>query len=141
MTRTRQVPNVGSVNHWRGAGSDKLGGESGRRRPLPSREAGEVDEEEVEKRKKNVGSTLRCPYCEVKLSKWAVPQTPFTEGPNEFFYVCFNDNCEYFIRGWDSMSAQGNSGSYRFMYNHLKGTIHPLPVPGYGAFRDGIIDD
>jgi SAM-dependent methyltransferase len=121
--------------------ADKLGGESGRRRPVPMRAFDEPAAGGTEERKKNVGTTLRCPYCEAKLDKWAVPQTPFTEWPNDFFYVCFNDKCEYFIRGWDSMSAQGNTGSYRFMYNHLKGTIHPLPVPSYGAFKDGIIDD
>lgn len=121
--------------------ADKLGVRAGVERPpaLPV-ETG-VASEVVEEKRRTVGITLRCPYCDGRLSKWSVPQTPFTEWENEFFYVCFNDECAYFIGGWDSMSAQGNPGSYRFMYNHLRNTCHPLPVPSYKAFRDGIVDE
>jgi SAM-dependent methyltransferase len=121
--------------------ADRKGGESNRRSAPLIATTDDADIEEVEQKKRRVGSTLCCPHCDAKLSRWAVPQTPFTEWPNEYFYVCFSNECPYFIRGWDSMSGQGNPGSYRFMYDHLKDTCHPLPVPGYNAFRDGIIDD
>ncbi len=96
---------------------------------------------EVARRALRVKDTLRCPHCDLRLSKWKLPQTPFTEWPNEFFYVCFNDECPYFIKGWDSMGAQGNPGSYRFMFNHLRGTAHPLPVPSRAALKDGIVSE
>lgn len=96
---------------------------------------------EVERRKRAVRDTLCCPYCEVRLEKWLVPQTIFTEWPNEFFYVCFNDECPYFVRGWDTMAAQGNPGSYRMRYDPLKDNCGPIPVLSRGSLRDGIVED
>ncbi len=122
--------------------ADRKGGPPRSSRVVDARAlAEEAGGREVARRTLRVKDTLRCPHCDVRLSKWKLPQTPFTEWPNEFFYVCFNDECPYFIRGWDSMGAQGNPGSYRFMFNHLRGTTHPLPVPNRAALRDGIVDD
>jgi SAM-dependent methyltransferase len=100
-----------------------------------------TDEAEIEKNKKMIKDTLVCPYCGTKLKKWRVPQTPFTEWPNEFQYICFNDECAYFVRGWDSMESQGNPGSYRLMYNPLTDSCHPIPVFNHLTLRDGIEDD
>jgi SAM-dependent methyltransferase len=85
-------------------------------------------QEQIEERKRRIKSTLRCPHCDVPLTKWEVPDSPFIEWPNEFFYVCFNDQCGYFDRGWDSMLALGNIGSYRFTYDPLKDASYPVPV-------------
>ena len=88
----------------------------------------EIDDAEIEKRKKRIKDTLACPYCGIRLRKWKVPQTPFTEWPNEFQYICFNDECAYYVRGWSSMQSQGIPGSYRLMYNPLTDSCHPIPV-------------
>jgi SAM-dependent methyltransferase len=87
-------------------------------------------QEEVARRKQQVRHTLHCPFCDEKLTKWEVPDSPFIEWPNEFFYVCFNDECDYFDRGWDSMFALGNLGSYRYTYDPLKDASYPVPVTG-----------
>jgi hypothetical protein len=57
-----------------------------------------------------------------------VPDMPFTEWPNEFFYVCFNDDCSYFAEGWTAMARLGNFGSYRFMYDPDKDACHQFPA-------------
>ena len=96
---------------------------------------------EVERRKKEVKDTLCCPYCGDKLSKWEVPQTIFTEWPNEYLYVCFNDNCPYFERGWEAMAAQGNTCSYRLMYDPITDSCGPIPVFNRNMLKDNIIED
>ncbi len=88
-----------------------------------------------------VKDTLECPYCRSRLSKWAVPQTPFTEWDNEFMYICFNDACPYLVRGWEVMARQGNVGvSYRLMYNPEAGCLLPVAVPSLNALKEGIVD-
>jgi len=88
-----------------------------------------------------VQDSLACPYCGSRLSKWAVPQTPFTEWDNEFMYICFNDACPYLVRGWEVMARQGNVGvSYRLMYNPEAECLLPVAVPSLNALKEGIVD-
>ena len=98
--------------------------------PTPSREL-------VEQRKAGIAATLRCPYCEEKLVKWEVEPSPFNEWPNEFFWVCFNNDCPYLIQGWSVMAAQGAAGfSYRLVYNPDRDRCMPIAVPNVKANRD-----
>ncbi len=99
-----------------------------------------ADAETVAARKERVGETLRCPYCQSGLRKWEVPQHIWTEWPNDFLYVCMNDDCPYFVRGWDVMERQGASGSYRLMFDPLNGSCEPIPVLTNSMLRDGIIE-
>ena len=85
-------------------------------------------QQEIAQRKSQVKNTLRCPYCDARLRKWLVTQTPFTEWPSEFIYVCMNDECAYFLLGWAKMTEQGGSGSYRFMYEPTIGNCYAIPV-------------
>ena len=101
----------------------------------------EMDEDTIAKRKEAVKHTLECPYCGQKMKKWAVPQTPFTTWENEYMYVCFNDACPYFVRGWDTMNKQGNRGfSYRCMFDPIREKCHPIPVPTVNALKEGIVE-
>lgn len=84
--------------------------------------------DEIAERKRHIKDTLECPYCGEKLEKWMVPDSPFLEWPNEYFYVCFNDMCPYFNGGWDRMAALGNFGSYRLLYDPIKDNCYPTPV-------------
>jgi SAM-dependent methyltransferase len=98
--------------------------------PLPSREV-------IEARKARVGQTLECPYCEEKLVRWDVEPGPFNEWPNEFFWVCFNNDCPYLIQGWAVMAAQGAPGfSYRLVYNPDRDCCMPIAIPNVKATRD-----
>jgi hypothetical protein len=98
-----------------------------------------LSRDELAARRRVVGDTLCCPHCDTRLSKWRVPDSPFNEWPSEFQYICFNDDCAYFVKGWGAMAAQGNFGSYRFMYDPPTGGCHPVAVLSESAFRDGIV--
>ena len=96
--------------------------------------------EVVAERKKRVHETLECPYCEEKLLKFELPPNPFSEWPDEYVYVCFNNDCSYLISGWDTMAAQGNIGfSYRLMYNPTLKKCMPTPVPSGAAAASAVI--
>ena len=123
--------------------ADKKGGSPDRRqRPVVSFGCADTPgREEVEQKKACIKETLCCPYCDQKLSKWEVPDNPFCQTwDNEFMYICFNDDCPYFVRGWDKMYRDTLQGmSYRLMYNPEKDRCMPIPVPSHQALKDGII--
>ena len=123
--------------------ADKKGGNPPKARPVVAIAFGDLLEgNELEERKKRIKETLCCPYCGEKLRKWAVPENPFAyTWDNDFMYICFNDACPYFVRGWDVMYRDGNRGvSYRLMYNPAKDICLPVPVPTPKALKEGIID-
>jgi SAM-dependent methyltransferase len=121
--------------------SDRRGGFDLRRKIVVDRQRipYPVSEEEIGERKARIKDTLRCPYCDEMLEKWEVPDTPFVEWPSEFQFICFNDECAYFLGGWSTMASQGNPCSYRFMYDPLTDGCHPIPVLSRDALREGIV--
>lgn len=123
--------------------ADKKGGSLRKARPVVTIAFADLLQgEALEKRKKAVKETLCCPYCGKKLRKWAVPENPFAcTWDNDYMYICFNDSCPYYVRGWDVMYRGGNRGvSYRLMYNPEKDRCLPVPVPTPNALKAGIID-
>jgi hypothetical protein len=79
-----------------------------------------------------------CPYCGMPLSKWRCP--PESAWGTEFQYVCFNDDCSYFVNGWEWMREHYNMNvSYRFRINPVNGEHGPLPVWSKNALKDLII--
>ena len=83
---------------------------------------------------------MRCPRCGSPMVRWANPQSSTWGG--EYQYVCFDDNCPYFVRGWDWMSSRFNvSASYRCRVDPATGETGPLPVWSSNALKDGIIDE
>lgn len=119
----------------------KPGGEKREMKVTMAQESGaDSDRVEVERRKVAVRETLCCPHCGDTLRKWEVPQNIFTQWPNEYMYVCFNDECPYYVKGWDASAAQGNPGSYRLMYDPLTDCCQPVPVFNSRMLKEGIID-
>ncbi len=98
--------------------------------------------EELKRREAEVPRTLECPHCGEGLRKWAVPNNPFIEWNTEYLYICFNDECPYLVRGWDTLAGQGIYGfSYRVMYNPETGSVGPVPVANLSAMKDGIVEE
>ena len=124
--------------------ADRKGGDPRRKaRPEVTMSHGRADDkDELEKRKRAVKETLRCPHCGDRLRKWAVPDNPFAfTWDADFLYICFNDDCPYYVRGWNHMSRAGNRGvSYRLMYNPKNDCCTPIPVFSPRTLREGIIE-
>jgi hypothetical protein len=121
--------------------AQKKGGDPLRRPALKS-SLGDAAAADPSERMNGIKETLRCPYCGDKLSKWAVPDHPFGQTwDNDYMYICFNDQCPYYIRGWETMSRQRNHCSYRLMYHPEKDCCLPVPVPTPMALKEGIVAD
>lgn len=80
-----------------------------------------------------------CPHCSEPMLKWANPQLGSWSG--EYHYVCFNDQCSYFVNGWRWMSEQFNvTASYRYSFDPSTGERGPLPVWSKEALRCNIFN-
>ena len=81
----------------------------------------------------------RCPHCGQEMKKWKVPIA--STWPNEFFYICFNDECSYFVQGWKRVwEQQATKASYRCrIYPDTEKGV-PIPVWSYDALKDNIIE-
>jgi hypothetical protein len=74
------------------------------------------------------------------MLKWANPQASSWDG--EFQYVCFDDKCPYYERGWAWMESRYNLAvSYRYRLDPVTGQRGPLPVWSPQALRSDIILD
>lgn len=83
---------------------------------------------------------LLCPHCGQQMKKWKTP--PFSTWSAEFQYVCFNDECPYFVKGWKWMLEKYSvHSSYRHRYNPETGESGPVPVWTYSALKGDIIED
>ena len=81
-----------------------------------------------------------CPHCGETLKKWLVPEAATWD--DEFFLVCFNNECSYYVRGWDWMKEQYNQeASYRYALNPSTGGALMIPVWDENATRMMIVDD
>jgi hypothetical protein len=81
-----------------------------------------------------------CPHCQARLKKWRVPED--ASWSEDFFFVCFNDECPYYQQGWEWMLEHYNQRvSYRHAVNPMTGTPFPLPVWSASATREMIVDD
>jgi hypothetical protein len=81
----------------------------------------------------------KCRHCGVEMKKWRTPQLSTWSG--QFQWVCFNDECPYYVRGWDHMlKTQNVKASYRHKLDPETGATGPLPCWSAGAHKDQIID-
>lgn len=84
--------------------------------------------------------TPTCPHCGRSMKKWRVPLA--STWADDFFYVCFNDNCPYYVQGWEWIwKEQAARASYRCRLDSDTGQFVPLPVWSADALKDDIIDE
>ena len=83
---------------------------------------------------------IQCRYCDQPMLRWENPQLSTWSG--EFQYVCFNDECPYFVCGWAWMLSQFNvTASYRYRLDPTTMETGPLPVWSKEALKGGIITE
>jgi len=83
---------------------------------------------------------LVCPHCSSSLKKWQVPEQATWD--EEFFRVCFNDDCSYYKNGWTWMKEQYNqNASYRYTVNPTNGSAMQIPVWSDLATREMIVEE
>ena len=81
-----------------------------------------------------------CPHCGSALKKWLVPDEATWD--EEFFFVCFDDDCSYYKSGWEWMKQQYNQqASYRYALNPENGSSLMIPVWSETATREMIVED
>ncbi|MFC2170608.1 ogr/Delta-like zinc finger family protein [Calditrichota bacterium] len=81
-----------------------------------------------------------CIHCGNKMNKWSTPSLSNWE--TDWFWVCFDDECPYFIKGWSWMEAQFSvHSSYRYRIDPTSGEQGPLPVWSKDAMKNSIIED
>ena len=85
-------------------------------------------------------SNHTCPHCAQPLQKWQSPELGTWSA--EYHLVCFNDDCQYFRKGWEWMFERfAARASYRFRLDPSTGEKGPVPVWSVDALKSGIIED
>jgi hypothetical protein len=79
-----------------------------------------------------------CVHCGKPMQRWRNPDGGSWSGVYQ--YVCFNDECPYFVRGWTWMAERfGVTASYRYRRDPETQESGPLPVWSARDFRSSII--
>ena len=74
------------------------------------------------------------------MQRWANPQ--ITSWNGAYQWVCFNDDCPYFLRGWEWMKSRFNvTASYRHRLEPNTGETGPLPVWSWDALKSSILTE
>lgn len=81
-----------------------------------------------------------CPHCNQQMKKWRTPGE--SSWGESLWYVCFNDECPYFVRGWDHMEKTMKvKASYRHRYDPEANACGPLPVYSADMGLNCIVED
>jgi hypothetical protein len=81
-----------------------------------------------------------CPHCGAHLKRWRVPEG--ASWSEEYFFVCFNDDCSYYQDGWRWMQEQySQQASYRYAVNPTNDAPLMIPVWSDTATREMIVEE
>ena len=88
----------------------------------------------------NSQKKLNCPHCGESLKAFSLPEGSGWDEPCQ--WACFNNDCSYFISGWEWMFEQYNvKASYRYRVIDLNSKkASPLAVWSDTALLDRILE-
>jgi hypothetical protein len=88
-----------------------------------------------------VAEQPNCPHCGSRLQAFSLPDDMGWE--DKYHWACFNDECPYFVSGWEWMRDNYNlKASYRYRVVALASAkCMPLAVPNELVLLDRIIED
>ena len=74
-----------------------------------------------------------CPHCKTKMEQM---DSRHLDWDSPYLWVCFNNECTLFKKGWDHMMEYGGQlVSYRFMIHHQDGTCGVIPALSHEYMR------
>ncbi len=89
----------------------------------------------------------KCPHCGKRMVVWECPPVGFSDGlgwGTPYLYVCFNDECPPYVKGWDNiMDSYAVRASYRCICDPISssGKMDSMPVFSPEGGKGGIVDD
>jgi len=85
-----------------------------------------------------IGQTPVCAHCGETMLRMSIP--PEGGYDSTFLFVCFNEDCSYYVDGWSWMFEKYHARvSYRYRIDPATGGEGPLAVWSPAALRDLII--
>ncbi len=85
-----------------------------------------------------------CPHCKTTLSCCEAPPMHIGDGlgwGSEILYICLNDECPLYIRGWQQIEEKyGHRSSYRYMRLPNSEESNVMMVASPDAFKGSIVD-
>lgn len=73
-----------------------------------------------------------CPHCNLEMVLWEIPPINFSDGlgwGSPYLFVCFNDDCPSYKKGWDHLSETMEVyASYRYINEPGGSTFDYMPV-------------
>jgi hypothetical protein len=85
-----------------------------------------------------------CPHCSGDLILCHAPPVHVGDGlgwGSEYLFICLNDSCPLFVKGWDHIANQyGHVGSYRYMELPNSKEKYSMMVVTKEAFTGSIVD-
>ncbi|MFT5698669.1 MAG: hypothetical protein ACI8ZB_001524 [Desulforhopalus sp.] len=85
-----------------------------------------------------------CPHCNEELSCCEAPPIHVGDGlgwGSEVLFICLNDACSVFLKGWDSIEEKyGHHSSYRYMELPDSKEKNYMMVGNADAFKSCVID-
>ena len=86
-----------------------------------------------------------CPHCDVAMTLWEVPPINFSDGlgwGTPYLFVCFNDDCSSYKRGWEHLEETMEApASYRCYNEPGQKNFEYMPVFSPMGAQGGILDD
>ena len=85
-----------------------------------------------------------CPHCKGTMSCCEAPPVHVGDGLGwgaEVMFICLNDACDVFLKGWDNIERQyGHHASYRYMELPQSNEGNYMMVGNAEAFKASVID-